>query len=225
MIKVVLFDVDGTLLDFEKCAEISMLTAAKELNVNLPCNIAEVFHRINDGLWLEIEKKELTRAELRQIRWKLIFDEIGIDFDGPTFEEVFFSYVTKSAETYEGAKDIMEYISKKYTVCIASNAMYNQQVTRLTKAGIYEYVEKMFISERAGYPKPDREFFDYCFKHLGDVKKDEVIIIGDSISADIAGGAAYGIKTCWFNPKKKEIPKDVKIDFVVNSLGEIKNIL
>lgn len=225
MIKVVLFDIDGTLLDFEKCAEQSMFTVAKEFGVELPENIVQVFHEINDSLWLKIEKKELTRDELRKIRWKLIFEAVGIDFDGPAFEERFFSYVSESCEKFDGAEQIMEYISKKYTLCVASNAMYNQQVRRLTNAGLYGYVEKMFISEKIGYPKPDREFFDGCFKELGDVKKDEVIIIGDSISADIAGGAAYGIKTCWFNPKKKSAPEDIKIDYIVNSLEEIKNIL
>ncbi len=57
MIKVVLLDVDGTLLDFEKCAEWSIDCAAKDLNINLPENTVEVFHKINDGLWLKIEKR------------------------------------------------------------------------------------------------------------------------------------------------------------------------
>ena len=225
MIKAILLDVDGTLLDFDKCARWSIDCAAQDLNVSLPLNIMETFHRINDGLWLKIEKKELTRAELRKVRWKLIFEALGLDYDGNAFEDRFFSYLSRSSETCDGAKDIVKYLSEKYMLCIASNAMVNQQVVRLTKAGMYKYVKKMFVSEKIGAPKPDKEFFDGCFKELEGIKKEEVIIIGDSISADIKGGGAYGIKTCWFNPKKNKAPLDVKIDYTVNYLEEIKNIL
>ena len=51
------------------------------------------------------------------------------------------------------------------------------------------------------------------------------MIIGDSLSADINGGVAYGIKTLWFNYDKASVPHHVKADFIVNSLDEIKNIL
>ncbi len=155
----------------------------------------------------------------------MIFQALGLGYDGQEFEDRFFSYLSESSETFDGAEDIMKYLSEKYEVCIASNAMMGQQMRRLTSAGVYKYVEKMFVSEVIGAPKPDRKFFDGCFSRLPGIKKDEVIIIGDSLSADIKGGAEYGIKTCWFNPKKSKARDDIKIDFVVNSFEEIKNIL
>ena len=59
---------------------------------------------------------------------------------------------------------------------------------------------------------------------LEDLNKDEVIIIGDSLTADIKGGINAGIKTIWFNKYQEKIP-NIQIDYIVDSLEEIKNIL
>ena len=86
MIKAILLDVDNTLLDFNKCACTAMHDAARDFSLVLPENAFSTFRRINDGLWQQIEQQTLTTDELYRIRWALIFRELGIDFDGPSFE-------------------------------------------------------------------------------------------------------------------------------------------
>ena len=224
MIKLVLMDVDNTLLDFEKCAKQSIKDGFFEVGISFRDEMFDVFTEINNDLWHRVEKKELTKDELFKIRWKLIFEALNIDFDGPTFEKIFFSNLSQSIEQVDGATDILRYLSEKYTVCVASNARYDQQENRLQKSGMREYIDKIFVSEKIGFEKPDKAFFDVCFKHYPDIKKDEIIMIGDSLTADIAGGVACNIKTCWFNPKNKTADK-IKPDYTVQRLDEIKNLL
>ena len=72
--------------------------------------------RINDGLWLEIEKGTLTRKRLHEIRWNTIFSELGIDFDGVVFEKTFLEFLFDSHEHVDGADEILKkYLSGKYT--------------------------------------------------------------------------------------------------------------
>ncbi len=225
MIKVVLLDVDNTLMDFRECAHQAMHFAAEEWGLTLPANITQVFHRINDGLWHRIEEGSLTVPRLHEIRWGLIFEELGIDRDGVEFEQRFLKNLAKGSATVEGAKELLEYLAPKYTLCVASNAPYYQQTSRLTNAGLLGYFDHLFISEKIGFSKPKPEFFEACMKELEGVSKEEIMMIGDSLTADIGGAAAFGLQTCWFNFSGAPKEQGSGADHTVDRLEEIKNIL
>lgn len=225
MIKVLLLDVDNTLMDFHECARQAMHITALEQEISFPADIFEVFTQINNGLWLEIEKGTLTVDQLHQVRWNRIFEAIGIKRDGVAFEQGFLKNLAQGDATVEGAQELLEYLAPKYTLCIASNAPYFQQTSRLKNAGLLHYFEKLFISETIGFSKPKKEFFDACMKELPGIKKEEIMMIGDSLTADIAGASAYGLATCWFNFGKSPREKGAVADHIVDSLLEIRNIL
>ncbi len=224
MIKAVFVDVDDTLLDFRACAKAAMQETMKEFGMVYEEAMFPVFLKTNDALWLAIERGELTREGLWAIRWNRIFAELGIEGDGPAFEGAFHDKLAVSAVEVEGAREIMEYLASRYRVFVTTNAPHYQQVTRLTTAGMIEYVEKVFTSEEIGIAKPARRFFESCFAGL-DIKPEETCIIGDSLTADIRGGGAFGMKTCWFNPDHKPMPEDISIDCVVHTLDGIKEFL
>ena len=223
MIKAILLDVDNTLLDFNKCACAAMLDAARDFSIALPMGAFDVFRRINDGLWRQIEEQTLTTEELYRIRWALIFQELGVDFDGVTFEERFFHYLTTAAEKVDGADQLMTYLRGKYTLCIASNAPYHQQVQRMEKAGYLPHLQHLFISEEIGAAKPAPAFFEACLAALAPLQPDEVLMIGDSLTADIAGARACGIRTCWY---RHGSDKDGSMaDYCVADLREVCEFL
>ena len=140
-------------------------------------------------------------------------------------EQRFLTNLNHSAVLIEGAREILEYLSKKYMLCSASNAPENQQIARLKYSNIKQYITHQFISSRIGYNKPDERFFNYCFNIISPIEKEEVVLVGDSLTADILGGINYGIKTIWFNKDNKENDTTIKPDFIVNKLLELKNIL
>ena len=222
MVKAILLDVDNTLLDFNKCACAAMLDAARDFAVALPEDAFSVFRRINDGLWRQIEEQTLTTEELYRIRWTLIFRELGIDFDGPTFEARFYHYLTTAAEKVDGADELMEHLRGRYILCIASNAPYQQQVQRMEKAGYLPHLRHLFVSEKISAAKPSPRFFEACLAALAPLQPEEVLMIGDSLTADIAGAKACGIQTCWY---RHGSDKDGSIaDHCVADLREICEI-
>jgi len=224
MIKAVFIDVDDTLLDFRACAKQAMQETMKEFGMVYEESMFPVFLKINNEMWLAIERGELTREGLWKIRWNRIFAELGIKGDGPAFETVFHDKLAVSAVKVDGAGEIMEYLASRYRVFVTTNAPHYQQVTRLTTAGLITHVEKVFTSEEIGVSKPAPQFFAACFARLN-VHPEETVIIGDSLTADIRGGGAFGMKTCWFNPDRKEAPADIAIDYEVHTLAEIRNYL
>ena len=86
-------------------------------------------------------------------------------------------------------------------------------------------MDGIFLSEKLGVEKPNREFFDKAFEVIGPKDLSEVIIIGDSLTSDIRGGMNAGIKTCWYNPQKKPAPEGYRIDFTIGGLKEVYGIL
>ncbi|MBP5467575.1 MAG: HAD hydrolase-like protein, partial [Clostridia bacterium] len=106
-----------------------------------------------------------------------------------------------------------------------SNAPYAQQVKRLTLSGIIPYIEKILNFEEQGVNKPQKRFFEECLKAVRPAKKEEVAIIGDSLSADIAGGKSVGITTVWFDCTGAGRPDSGLCDYTVRSLAEIKTVL
>lgn len=225
MTKIVLIDVDDTLLDFHACAGESMACVLAQYGLPYPEHLLETFTRINNGLWQALERGEITREKLHAVRFDLIFREMGIPLSGPEFETRFRNELKSAAIPVEGAQELLAYLAGKYTVCIASNADEKQQRARLTRAGLLPYVEHLFISQALGADKPSREFFAGCFAQLPGALPEEAVMIGDSLTADIRGARDFGLRTIWFAPQGGTAQAADAPDYTVRSLAEICNIL
>lgn len=225
MIKAVLLDVDNTLLDFNLSAKATIKTAFSEMGIEYSDGIFDTFLRVNDKLWRRIERKEITREKLHEIRWEIIFDELGITADGKKMEGLFLRHLEDFAIPVEGALDIVRYLADKYKLYTASNAPYAQQIKRLTISGIMPYVSGILNFEAQGVHKPQKQFFEQCLNAMRPFGKDEITLIGDSLSADMQGGKSVGFNTIWFNHDGIKITPPETCDYVVRALGEIKNIL
>ncbi len=225
MIKVVLIDIDNTLLDFNKCAPLAVKNAFVKYGIAYKEEYAPIFLKINDSLWQEIESGTLTREELFKIRFKQVFSALNINFCAEPIETEFRKELFNSAIAVDGAIDMLKYLSAKYKLYAASNGMYDQQINRLKIAGMFDYFTDFFLSEKLGCQKPDKRFFDGVFKLIEGVLPSETALIGDSINADIKGGISCGIFTVWYNHNKTSPLPNVKPNFTIESLSEINKIL
>lgn len=231
MLKAILFDIDNTLLSFDEYVKDSMRCGFEKFNIGTyQEQMFSVFKEINTGLWERIETGEISFAELQKKRWNMIFERLGISADGVAFERYFRERLFESAIPERGAMDLLKYLHGKYILCVASNGPYLQQVNRLRISGMLPYFSDLFISEEIGSSKPSEAFFHACINRLNSKKEQklepcEIMIIGDSLSSDMAGGIQFGMQTCFYNPSQKPIPSEMKLHYSVSSLKEIENIL
>ncbi len=224
-IKAVLMDVDDTLLDFNECARENIRTCFRKNGLEYSDLIFDFFLARNIRLWKQIEDGLLTIDELHRTRWAGIFRDLGIDADGPSFEQDFILGLQETSVPVIGAHEIMEYLHMRYRIYVVSNASNKQQTKRLEKAGLMQYVNGMFGSIDIGINKPAQRYFDHCFSHMDGIRPADTVIIGDSLNADIKGGAEYGLHTIWFNLRNADSSLSFVPDFTVYSLPEIKSIL
>jgi len=230
MIKAVFIDIDGTILDFDECVKQTMITGFEKFGLK-PYEpwMFDVFTEENDKLWCALEKKELTFEELMKKRWNIIFKRLDIDFDGQIFETYLREELKASGIPTIGAFEMLDELKGKYILCTASNGPYLQQINRQTKAGMLDYFDYQFISEKQGASKPAKEFFIPAFEELNDgreipIRPDECLMIGDSMTSDMAGARGFGMNTCLYWPSNKPLPKE-GYDVCVKSLKEVASTL
>ena len=224
MIKTVFIDIDDTLIDFPSSADFASRKAAEETGITLPENTKEVFVAHNTALWKKVEQGIYTLDDIRRTRWKTIFADLGIKYDGEAFEVLFRKHLAYSKTHVEGAEELLIYLSSKYPVYVASNGPVFQQKNRMECAGLTKYMKDYFISEGVGYSKPSARFFETALRESG-ADAASSIMIGDSLSADIAGANNAGIKSIWMSHGRKREACDPCPTYTVAKLDEIKNIL
>ena len=125
----------------------------------------------------------------------------------------------------EGAYEVLQSLYGKCKLAIVTNGLRSVQRSRLAHSQIRDFVTDIIISEEIGAAKPGREFFDIVFDRLGNPPKGDVLIIGDSLTSDIKGGADYGIDTCWYNPTAELRPGSLLITYEIHHLRELLDVI
>ncbi len=223
MFKVVLWDVDGTLLDFEKAEEAGIRSCFKKYNLG-ECTdeMLEAYKKINLRYWQMLERGETTKSEILVGRFREFFEVYGLD--SSVAEAVNAEYQVRLGDTVvfcDKAMEVVQALRGKVLQCAVTNGTKVAQDRKLVNSGLNKFFDYIFISEEVGVDKPNREFFDEVFNKIGEYPKEEILIVGDSLTSDIQGGVNAGIRTCWYNPKREKNTGMLKPDYEIRNLDEV----
>ena len=223
--EVLLFDVDGTLLDFNKAEEEGIEGLLNHNGAPVSDENKHKYHLVNKKYWEALERGEITRDQVLTLRFEEFFAGFGIQVDGGEADALYRQYLNASAVLIDGTIELLESLKGKYPLYVVTNGVAETQYTRLAKSGLDKYFDGIFISEEAGAQKPQPAFFEYCFEKMGRRDVEHMLIIGDSLTSDMRGGNNVGIDTMWFNPGKDENHTEVHLDYIVTTLDEVKEML
>ena len=155
----------------------------------------------------------------------MLFGELGVEGSGTQAQKIYEGLLSQGHWFMPGAEELLEELYGKYPLYIVSNGNISVQDGRIASAGIAGYFEEIFISQRIGFDKPRKEFFDACFAKIPGFDRERAIIVGDSLTSDIRGGINAGIKTCWYNPRGKAAREDIRPDYCITALNELPGLL
>jgi putative hydrolase of the HAD superfamily len=220
----VFFDLDHTLWDFEKNSALAFETVLSKHNITVGLS-AFLMHYIplNVKYWERYRNEEISQHDLRYGRLKDTFDLLGYNIDDDTIfllSEEYIHYLPENNHLFEGTLELLDYLSEKYHLHIITNGFHDIQNRKLDNSNIGHYFQTVTNPENAGVKKPNPLIFEHALK-LADAKKENCIMIGDCIDADVRGALNFGIDAILFN----ERPCDVEGITQVAHLSELKKYL
>ena len=223
----ILWDVDGTLLDFSAAEEAAIRSLFADFGLGV-CTDAMLarYSEINRNYWRALERGEMTKPEILTRRFEDFFAAEGLS--GPSPAEFNAAYQTRLGDTIvycDGSDKLVASLRGKVRQYAVSNGTVAAQTRKLARSGFDSLMDGIFLSERIGWEKPAKEFFDAVFREIGEERRAGSIIVGDSLTSDIAGANRAGIKSCWYNPRGAENGTNAKPDFEIKDLREILEIL
>jgi len=226
-IKYVLWDIDGTLLDFELSESTAIRKCFKDFNFgNCSYKQLEDYKKISDRYWERLANGEISKKEVLEGRFVEFFLKNGIDSNiASEFNKAYQICLGNIVYYMKNAKKTVLELKTKYKQYGATNGTIVAQEKKLAKSGLNKLLDDVFISEKIGFDKPSINYYETVFEKVGSHNLEEYIMIGDSLTSDMQGGINAGITTCWFNPYKKENDKKLNIDYEINDLNEVIDIL
>ncbi len=227
MIKILLWDVDGTLLDFGKSESYGIRKCFEKFGLgDCPDEMLARYSKINHKYWQMLETGEITKQQVLTERFVEFFKSENIDFNRvDEFNDEYQIRLGDKAFFCDNAFETINYLKGKYKQYAVTNGTYIAQKRKLTQSGLIDIFDDVFISDKIGFEKPNIEFFNAVQQKIGKFNKDEVMIIGDSLSSDMQGGNNAGILCCWYNPHNAENKNNIKIDYEIKDISEITHIL
>ena len=227
MISTILWDVDGTLLDFDAAERAAIRALFLQYGLG-DCTDAMLgrYSEINVGFWKRLERGEITKQEVLLGRFVQFFGEYGVD---PSIAAAFNAdYQLKLGDTIVYRDDSFEIVRSlrgKVKQYVVSNGTVAAQTKKLQRSGFGELMDGVFLSEQLGVEKPNDGFFEKVFAAIRPAALSEVMIVGDSLTSDMQGGMNAGILTCWYDPEKKPVPDGYRPDYVISDLHELSDCL
>jgi YjjG family noncanonical pyrimidine nucleotidase len=223
-IKYLLWDIDGTLLNFELAEEAAMKKLFTKYDLGeLTDELLTSYQDINRKYWQALERGEITKPEVLVGRFKEFFEQSGFDTSiAEAFNEDYQVGLGSTVVYNPNAEETVRGFVGKYKQYAVTNGTTKAQVLKLKNSGLDEILDGVFISEEVGVEKPGIGFFEEVFDEVGSDNLNDYLIIGDSLTSDIQGGNNADIKTCWFNPSHASNDKGLRIDLEIDDIGMLR---
>ena len=228
--KIILWDMDGTLLDFYPAERYAITTTMAEFGLpSCTDNMVSRYSKINEQYWKRMELGEITKEQVLLGRFETFFQEEGVlaftDYAG--FNARYQENLGARVFFHDKAYEIAAALKGKVLQYAVTNGTTTAQTLKLKNSGLDKIFDDVFISDKIGAQKPSQGFCDYVKAHIPAVPREEILIIGDSLTSDMATGNKLGVKCCWFNPDHKPVPTDgsVQLDYIISSLIEIEKFI
>lgn len=197
----------------------------RAIGVTDPMVHLDTYIGINTALWAAVERHELTPGQVRLLRFEQLTAALHLEADPAFMADEFVRGLAECGDLYPGARAVLDELAATATLALVTNGLSEVQRTRIERLGLQSMFAAVVISAEVGTSKPATSFFDIAFEQLGTPERTSTLMVGDSLSADVRGGADYGTATCWYNPHERAAPTEPRIDHVITTLAELPAIV
>ena len=221
----VLFDADGTLLNFAKSEDEAVREAMLLAGITPDDEKVSTYSKINKGLWEMLERKEIEKSVLLYHRFELFCEHYGYTADAKEMAKNYMTLLSQKGYMLDGAAELLDSLHGKVKMYIVTNGVDFIQKSRYERSGLSKLFDGIFISGELGYEKPDPKYFEKVELSIGAIDKESTIVIGDSLTSDILGANNYSLDSCWYNPLGKKNNSSALPTYIASSFDEVYSII
>lgn len=218
----ILFDLDGTLIDFQAGEREAILGTLEKFELPRDEETITLFSAINTELWAQLDRGEIKKDKLVVQRFTKLLAALGAKGDAIRMNNDFMTRLSSAAAMMPGADELLGELAEFATLAAATNGVYKVQMARLEKSGLLPYFDEVFVSEKLGATKPAPRFYEQALNRLGIKNRSRVLVVGDSLTADIKGGINARLDTCWCNFTGAENNTGITPTHTVQSYTQLK---
>ena len=220
-----LFDADNTLFDFDQAERNAHLLLCRAHGLAFSEEGYQLYHKCNADLWRDFDRGLCTKEYLLVERFRRYLAITGERADPEALNRDHLRALGEGAMLLPGAEELCRVLSRDHRLYLLTNAVASVQKARFANSAIAPYFQGAFISEEVGVGKPDPAYFEYVFRAVPGLARDNALVIGDSLTSDIQGANNAGLPCCWFNPKGQPRPQGLRIDYEIRALEELYAIV
>lgn len=205
--KVVFFDLDGTLFDHHHSLRLAIAAMQRNCTGLTEKTVDELIDKYNIALQQAYDAyldKVITYEQADVQKIHLFFSSLGLP--EPSLDEVqkfrdtYKAVYRKNRRATPGSIEALARLREHgYRIAIITNGQVEDQTAKVKAIGVHHLIDRIITSEEAGYRKPDRRIFQYAIEQLG-VSLDTACMIGDSAESDIKGALDAQMVTMMYSP-------------------------
>lgn len=223
--KVVILDLDNTLIDFDYMEVMSLKSTLEHYGIRWTQEMIKDYQIINQSLWEKLEQGAYSKEEILLKRFEILKNRYDLNYNSEQVNDRYLEGMADHTKYMPFGHELLVRLQGKCKLVMLTNGVEKAQSKKVEKLGLGEYFNEIIVSETVGLHKPDVRIFEYMEDKIGIYDKKDIIIIGDSLTSDIKGGMNYSIDTCFYNPKGKEIPDYIRVNYEISCLSELIDIL
>jgi YjjG family noncanonical pyrimidine nucleotidase len=217
----IVFDADGTLYDFNAAETTALNQTFGAFGLEVTPEIHAAYRSISLDLWAAFERGELSSATLRVRRFEILLGDFGFDPEPQQVSDRYIRDLGGQNPLLPDAKAVVETLALRFKLLLATNGIAEIQRRRFGGSEIRPFFRDVVISDEIGVAKPDPAYFDVVFDRMGHPERSEVLMVGDGLSSDIAGGVGYGIDTCWINAAADHNESEPRPTYIIDRLTDL----
>lgn len=234
--RAVLFDLDDTLFDHSAASRAALLEVAASgmLDGVEPEGLVREFAVHNATCWTLAAAGELPFEELRVERFRRTLAALDVRGASVAPDEglaavVSGAYLTAYAAPrpaeVPGARALVRRLLERGPVGIVTNGFPDLVEGKLRSLDLWGVVDPVVVADRIELMKPRPQAFLAAVERLGLTPRD-VLFVGDSLSSDVAGASAAGLRSCWFDRHATGLPQGAPApEFIVRHLEEVAGLV
>ena len=221
----VLFDADNTLFDFDAAEAQALDLTLEAYGYPVDGRSRGCYLAVNRDLWERFDRGEVKREWLVVERFAALQRSLGGHHDPAEMNAFYLSRLAEAGCLLTGAEDLCRALAPTCTLAIVTNGVASAQRGRFGRSPLKELIPWLFISEEVGYQKPQRQFFDAVLSAMSPPPSARIVVVGDSLTADILGAINAGLDSIWYNPRGLSGRPDIIPTFEARTFDQISGLI